>query len=653
MKPYYTIDFKRTGRLYKYVNTLYKKGQLDKYLSNRYEREESEDERRKINQRRSALSDDFKNIDMQKVREAAIFYLHDGLIMDDFDAIQMKTNNAGYKTFIKKIMSLINADKELTKIEAKNQEELNKKINLMDASNNFKSQLTAFLDEESADDILNQLKERAQKIRKEFIVEQQHDEYGIGRALNSKRYNCHVVKQSILINNPKIKNLEDDKLDILDEVMNKALTSYLDANLSFDDIDKQMINKDLPVYKISKLSHMKFMDSEQYGIKKFLYDYMFGKGYDIADFNKFVFDFNNNVLTDENMTAKQKFDKFMLGFAENIFCYSEHHSRDAKENVSNVYRLAEVFNKMAEEKGVSLVELKELQDADYKNYFYNIYGSQYIADGFKEFEQNRIPYQKLNNGQVDTIHAEFQAKMDLYNEHMNLVKALQNAKPEKSFSIDMEVYRKNYNYLKNIHESRGFFRKLFNLGTHRQEARALKAYAKTFKEAFNIVGEENEKQASNMLKSRTPLIEDGNNIRFVSNSNYLDMRTKGTIRDKFIETIKKGNPADIKEDEENRLSDLEDVKEERTSIIVDEINKNNNKEVIENNQELVDFQLENDHYKITKEKYDAIMDYINHPDGMIEREPGQFNPDYVRNQFLKDEEPIKEKGPELVKDKEA
>ena len=96
MKPYYTIDFKRTGRLYKYVNTLYKKGQLDKYLSNRYEIEESEDERRKINQRRSALSDDFKNIDMQKVREAAIFYLHDGLIMDDFDAIQMKTNNAGY-----------------------------------------------------------------------------------------------------------------------------------------------------------------------------------------------------------------------------------------------------------------------------------------------------------------------------------------------------------------------------------------------------------------------------------------------------------------------------------------------------------------------------------------------------------------------------
>ncbi len=658
MKPFYAEDFKRRKGLYNYLNKLYKKGQIDAHLARLSDSEEiPQNEKRKINRKKARLTEEFKHIDVAKTRQIALFFMNEGIITSELDSIFLSSKNEGYKAIISKVLDLIKEDQELAKLEAQNREELNKKVNLADASNDFKSQLKEFLDEETIDEILGKLKEIAVDIRKGFIVGQQNRKYDLNKILIERRYNLNIAKRRIIYDK-KIENIAEDKLDILDNVMAKALDSYLDAQLSFDELDKQKIEQNaigsISEYKVSKLSHINFMNVEKYGINDFLYSYMFNEGYNIAEFNGFVYDFYNRVLNDNDMTSKEKFDEFVLGFTKNIFSRHEHNSISGEENAENIEKLVDVFNKMAEEKGISKIEFKEIQASDIKNYFYNVFGSQYIADDFKEFEQNRIPYQKLNDGQVDTIHAEFQNKMALYNEHMEQMKALQNTKPEKSFSIDMEVYRKNYNYLKEIHESRGFFKKIFNLGTHREEERALKAYAKTFKEAFNIVGSENDKKVTTMLNSKTSLIKDGKNIRFVSTSEYVDFRTDKKAYDSFVKVFEDKNlDKEQKLVDDDNLLKKEELNEERTSIIVDEINKNNNKDVIENKEALVDFRLENDHYKITQQKYDEIMDYINNPAGMSEREPGDYDPGYIRTNYLKDCEVVKDKEPQLVKDKEA
>ena len=646
MKPNYTINIKKNKRLYNYLNKIYRKGQHYSFILAKMDKNTNQEEVKKLRTEKEELLEKFRDPDMNKIYQAAEYYLNEGLTRHDLGLFVQTLKNVGLNETFKIINDVIDNDEELTAKAKENQIKLDNIINNVATKNGYRDKLNAFLDKDTVKTIIGNLESNINKFRNEYIVEQQKHKYDIDTVLLAKQQYLKNERDR-LIAIDKIKGLDGEKRDILDNILDEALDSYYVSVLEFNDAEKQEYASKKENYKVSSMNQSLFMHKNDYGINRFIFEYMMTSQYDKVSFNESLYNFYNDVLGNENITSKAKFDVFMNAFAKDIFTDIAYQSSKTENIIKTFTTLINIYNEMAKSKGASLVDVKEFSDGALKEYYYNLYGTKYIDDQMKEFEQHQINNQKLTNGQVDTLHQEFSNAINIFNQHMVEMKALTDEKPLKTYSIDMEVYRKNYNYLKQIHEQRGFFSKLVNRRIHKQEQQALANYVKTFTEAFNIKGDDNVKEATKMITSKTPLLyKDNTHQKFVSADSNVSSFTSGKVRDEFIlgvktepkpkEELKEQNIIN-EEKEENIINE----NEKKVPIVVEmDNNKQNN---VLKQDELVDYVLGEEKYRITKEKLDEINHFINNPDPMGEREEGEVGDDVIKQNFLKDIKPVAQK----------
>ena len=577
MKPEFVNKIFNNKKIYNYVNKLYKKGIIYGEVNKIHEEEEKKDANNipvvineKANRKRKKLKEEFENLDQALAREFALILLNSGLTFSDAHVGTLSVENEGVKSFYQLVENTIMQDEDLHKMSDKNNELIDSRINKLDEEKDYPAKLQEIFGDK-ADNVTNDLKQVIKNVRGKYIVAEGQRKASVDSVLEAKQ---HYLSEFIINLKADFSKYNDATLNKIDKFINKVTNDYIFASLSFTEKEIELAKQHDKNYPTPKLGTIQFIANEKFGIRNFINEYSTIK-LNTIEKNQLEDSINNFYKSlDNKKDSKEQFDSFMKVMAENLFNLGFYQSKYINEKVNNLNGLINVYNSMAESKGIKEIKKEQLNDKDIKEYLYNLFGSGQVVDNFKTFMEYDGENYKGYGGYVDTNAAKFENNMEAFDQHMNELKE-QSDKTSKTYSIDMEVYRKNYNTLKQLHESRGFLFKIFHGSTYRNETARLKQYIPQFLEAFNIVGAENESTVTKMITGTTPLVRtDGTNIRFLSNENFIANNVTKDRLNEFTEKFKNTELDDELDLTGDKIINKEDAADNRVAMEVNEINNN-------------------------------------------------------------------------------
>lgn len=577
MKPEFVNKIFNNKKIYNYVNKLYKKGIIYGEVNKIHEEEEKKDANNipvvineKANRKRKKLKEEFENLDQALAREFALILLNSGLTFSDAHVGTLSVENEGVKSFYQLVENTIMQDEDLHKMSDKNNELIDSRINKLDEEKDYPAKLQEIFGDK-ADTVINDLKQVIKNVRGKYIVAEGQRKASVDSVLEAKQ---HYLSEFIINLKADFSKYNDATLNKIDKFINKVTNDYIFASLSFTEKEIELAKQHDKNYPTPKLGTIQFIANEKFGIRNFINEYSTIK-LNTIEKNQLEDSINNFYKSlDNKKDSKEQFDSFMKVMAENLFNLGFYQSKYINEKVNNLNGLINVYNSMAESKGIKEIKKEQLNDKDIKEYLYNLFGSGQVVDNFKTFMEYDGENYKGYGGYVDTNAAKFENNMEAFDQHMNELKE-QSDKTSKTYSIDMEVYRKNYNTLKQLHESRGFLFKIFHGSTYRNETARLKQYIPQFLEAFNIVGAENESTVTKMITGTTPLVRtDGTNIRFLSNENFIANNVTKDRLNEFTEKFKNTELDDELDLTGDKIINKEDAADNRVAMEVNEINNN-------------------------------------------------------------------------------
>ena len=200
------------------------------------------------------------------------------------------------------------------------------------------------------------------------------------------------------------------------------------------------------------------------------------------------------------------------------------------------------------------IDLNNVSKSNFKEYIFLLYGINYIED-------KDIKYTVSQN--VVNKKEEFNKLMNIYNTHINNIKAGNNA----IISYNLSNYQTMYKTLKNIHK-RSFIETLKNLKTYYKESRELKEYVNKFSNSFNLNLKESYKILNSTVESKEEMSYIGN-IDYIKNIEKICNELYPNFNGSRV-SLENSKDHDIKTDLSNNVIDKSNEIMKDESIDLDE-----------------------------------------------------------------------------------